>query len=219
MKKSIALAFALFLCGSQTAYAQVAENEKLFKDVMELDSHLFDEAFNQCKLNVLDKYISPDLEFFHDKGGTQNRAQFFEAIKKNICSNPDGKPIRTLVPGSSQVFPLENNGVLYGAVQMGVHRFDTKGADVAVDGCLGFGGGRGGAPEPLKDLGAHPDSGEKVVILKGRYGPYIKYAGKNITLPKEHAPEDFTLAMALPLLPAAGAKSAGKKKAPAKKKA
>lgn len=134
MKKSIALAFALFLCGSQTAYAQVAENEKLFKDVMELDSHLFDEAFNQCKLNVLDKYISPDLEFFHDKGGTQNRAQFFEAIKKNICSNPDGKPIRTLVPGSSQVFPLENNGVLYGAVQMGVHRFDTKGADVAVEG-------------------------------------------------------------------------------------
>lgn len=81
------------------------------------------------------------------------------------------------------------------------------------------GGRSGGAPEPLKDLGAHPDSGEKVVILKGRYGPYIKYAGKNITLPKEHAPEDFTLAMALPLLPAAGAKSAGKKKAPAKKAA
>jgi DNA topoisomerase-1 len=81
------------------------------------------------------------------------------------------------------------------------------------------GGRSGGAPEPLKDLGVHPDSGEKVVILKGRYGPYIKYAGKNITLPKEHAPEDFTLAMALPLLPAAGAKSAGKKKAPAKKAA
>ncbi len=88
------------------------------------------------------------------------------------------------------------------------------------------GGGRG-APEPLKDLGAHPDSGEKVVILKGRYGPYIKYAGKNITLPKEHKPEDFTLEMALPLLPAAGAKSGGKKsagksaskKAPAKKPA
>jgi len=134
MKKSIALSFALLLCGLQTAYAQVAENDKLFKDVMELDSHLFDEAFNQCKLNVLEKYIAPDLEFFHDKGGTQNRAQFLEAIKKNICSNPNGKPIRTLVAGSSQVFPMENNGVLYGAVQMGVHRFDTKGADIAVEG-------------------------------------------------------------------------------------
>lgn len=79
------------------------------------------------------------------------------------------------------------------------------------------GGGRGGAPEPLKDLGAHPDSGEKVVILKGRYGPYIKYAGKNITLPKEHKPEDFTLEMALPLLPSAGSKSGSKKKPAAKK--
>ena len=81
-------------------------------------------------------------------------------------------------------------------------------------------GGRG-APEPLKDLGAHPESNEKVVILKGRYGPYIKYAGKNITLPKEMTPEEVTMEQVMPLLPAAGGKSKGKKatgkKAPAKK--
>ncbi len=81
------------------------------------------------------------------------------------------------------------------------------------------GGGRGGAPEPLKDLGAHPESGEKVVILKGRYGPYIKYAGKNITLPKEMEPASVTMEQVLPLLPAAGAKGGAKKKAPAKKAA
>ncbi len=81
------------------------------------------------------------------------------------------------------------------------------------------GGGRGGAPEPLKDLGAHPDSGEKVVILKGRYGPYIKYAGKNITLPKDMEPASVTMEHVLPLLPAAGAKAGAKKKAPAKKAA
>ncbi len=82
------------------------------------------------------------------------------------------------------------------------------------------GGGRGGAPEPLKDLGAHPESGEKVVILKGRYGPYIKYAGKNITLPKEMAPESCTMEAVMPLLPAAGAKGkASKSKKPAAKKA
>lgn len=79
------------------------------------------------------------------------------------------------------------------------------------------GGGRGAAPEPLKDLGAHPDSGEKVVILKGRYGPYIKYAGKNITLPKDIAPEAATMESVLALLPAAGGKGGAKKKAPAKK--
>ena len=82
------------------------------------------------------------------------------------------------------------------------------------------GGGRG-APEPLKDLGLHPTSGEKVVILKGRYGPYIKYAGKNITLPKEMTPETVTMEEILPILPAAGAKAGKKsaKKAPAKKAA
>jgi len=78
-------------------------------------------------------------------------------------------------------------------------------------------GGRG-APEPLKDLGEH--NGEKVVILKGRYGPYIKYAGKNVTLPKEMTPETVSLAEVIPLLPAAGGKKGGaKKKAPAKKAA
>jgi hypothetical protein len=131
MKKSIALAFALLFCGLQTANAQVSENSKLFKDIMDLDSQIFEQGFNQCKPGVFEKYTASDLEFFHDTGGTQNRSEFLQAVKKNICSNPNGKPIRTLVAGSTQVFPLENNGVLYGAVQMGIHRFDTKGADVA----------------------------------------------------------------------------------------
>ena len=43
--------------------------------------------------------------------------------------NPNGRPVRTLVPGSTQVFILENNGVMYGAIQQGVHRFHTKGQD------------------------------------------------------------------------------------------
>lgn len=82
------------------------------------------------------------------------------------------------------------------------------------------GGGRSNTPAPLKELGEH--NGEKVVILKGRYGPYIKFAGKNITLPKEPAPEEFTLELAIPLLPevsAKGGKKAAGKKAPAKKPA
>ncbi len=80
------------------------------------------------------------------------------------------------------------------------------------------GGGRGGAPEPLKTLGEH--DGEKVVILKGRYGPYIKFAGKNITLPKDITPEDATLEAVVPLLGSGkGKKKAPSKKAPAKKTA
>ncbi|MEJ0009536.1 MAG: type I DNA topoisomerase [Alphaproteobacteria bacterium] len=92
---------------------------------------------------------------------------------------------------------------------------------IAEHAARGPGKGRASA-EPLKDLGAHPESGEKVVVLKGKYGPYIKFGGKNVTVPKGTDIEKFTLEEALPLLPAAkGAKKGGKKaaKAPAKKKA
>jgi DNA topoisomerase I len=78
-------------------------------------------------------------------------------------------------------------------------------------------GGRGGGVETLKDLGAHPETGEAVKILKGRYGPYIKFAGKNITLPKGTEAESFTLAEAIAVLPRATAKKSASKK-PAKKK-
>lgn len=91
------------------------------------------------------------------------------------------------------------------------------------------GPGRGRtAAEPLKELGEH--NGTKVVILKGRYGPYIKFEGKNITLPKDKPAEDLTLEDVVPLLgkgkakgkakaKAAPAKKATEKKAPAKKAA
>jgi DNA topoisomerase-1 len=79
------------------------------------------------------------------------------------------------------------------------------------------GGGRIGMAEVLKDLGAHPETGDKIALLKGRYGPYIKFAGKNITLPKGTEPESFTLAEAVALLPRATAKKSASKK-PAKKK-
>lgn len=73
--------------------------------------------------------------------------------------------------------------------------------------------------EPLKDLGEHPESGEKIVVLKGKYGPYIKFAKKNITVPKGTDMDSFTLADAVKLLPAAKPKKAAAKKASAKKKA
>jgi len=134
MKKLFVFTLILMLGGTQASQAQVSENTQLYKDIMALDSEVFDQGFNQCKPNIFEARTDENLEFFHDKGGTQNRKQFLEAVKRNICSNLNVKPIRTLVAGSSQVFPLDNNGVLYGAIQQGEHQFHTKGKDIAVEG-------------------------------------------------------------------------------------
>ncbi|MEM7458022.1 MAG: type I DNA topoisomerase [Pseudomonadota bacterium] len=87
-------------------------------------------------------------------------------------------------------------------------------------------GGRGNRPaaKVLKDLGAHPSSGDPVQVLEGRYGPYIKHQKTNATLPKDMQPTDVNIDQALELLAAKEAKGgkkkrATKKKAPAKKKA
>jgi DNA topoisomerase-1 len=37
----------------------------------------------------------------------------------------------------------------------------------------------------LKDLGTHPEDEKKVVLYDGKYGPYIKYGTKNISLPDD----------------------------------
>ena len=77
--------------------------------------------------------------------------------------------------------------------------------------------GRASAAAPLKELGAHPETGEAVQVMAGRYGPYVKSGKINATLPKGTAPEDMTMEAALPLL-AAKAGATPKKKAPAKAK-
>ena len=69
---------------------------------------------------------------------------------------------------------------------------------------------------PLRELGAHPDGG-LVVVMPGKFGPYVKWGKVNATLPKELPPETVTLDEALALV----AEKAGKggTKARAKPKA
>jgi len=83
--------------------------------------------------------------------------------------------------------------------------------------------GRAAGAAPLRELGAHPESGEPIQVLAGRFGPYVKCGKVNATLPKGVTPEAITLEDALPLLAAKAGKSSAKKpaakKAPAKKPA
>ena len=63
----------------------------------------------------------------------------------------------------------------------------------------------------LKQLGKHPDSGDDLVILSGRYGPYVTDGSINATLPKGTEPEDVDLDLAVDLLAKKAARKGGKK--------
>jgi DNA topoisomerase I len=63
---------------------------------------------------------------------------------------------------------------------------------------------RGG--QALKDLGAHPENGVGVKVMKGRYGPYVSDGKLNATLPKDMDPELVTMDDAVALLAARAAK-------------
>ncbi|MGB0658633.1 MAG: type I DNA topoisomerase [Mangrovicoccus sp.] len=69
---------------------------------------------------------------------------------------------------------------------------------------------------PLRELGEHPDGGD-LAVMKGRYGPYVKWGKVNATLPDGIEVDDITLDQAVDLVNEKAAKS-GKKK-PAKKAA
>ena len=50
---------------------------------------------------------------------------------------------------------------------------------------------RGG--QALKELGAHPQSGAAVKVMKGRFGPYVTDGKLNATLPRGSEPEAMTM--------------------------
>ncbi|MDA7715708.1 DNA topoisomerase I, partial [Pelagibacteraceae bacterium] len=52
----------------------------------------------------------------------------------------------------------------------------------------------------IKDLGDHPVDKKPVRIMKGQYGPYIKYKSLNATIPEEKDPTELTMEDALILI-------------------
>ncbi|MDC0473148.1 type I DNA topoisomerase [Pelagibacteraceae bacterium] len=52
----------------------------------------------------------------------------------------------------------------------------------------------------IKDLGEHPEDKKPVKIMKGQYGPYIKYKSLNATIPEEKDPTEITMEEALILI-------------------
>ena len=109
---------------ANTSSAQVAKTSELYKILKAKDSLLFNVSFNNCDISQIENLISEDFEFYHDKGGiNESKESFIDAIKNGLCVTGENSTRRELVENSLQVFPLYNNEVLYGAIQIGIHRF------------------------------------------------------------------------------------------------
>lgn len=118
-------AFCIFSCLQSAAqvpvtappYQRTVSNE-LYQAIVRADSIFFD-AYDHCKMDVIDAMISEDLEFYHDKGGlSTSKKETMDALKKNIC----GKVTRELLQGSIEVYEIAN----FGAVEMGYHGFHNN---------------------------------------------------------------------------------------------
>lgn len=78
--------------------------------------------------------------------------------------------------------------------------------------------GRGAAKPPLAELGEDPNSGGKVVVKDGRFGPYITDGTTNVTVPRGTDPQAVTAEQAYQLLSDKRAKAPAKKKRSPRKK-
>ena len=52
----------------------------------------------------------------------------------------------------------------------------------------------------IKHLGEHPEDKKPIRVMKGKFGPYIKYKSLNATIPDEKDPSDITMEEALILI-------------------
>jgi DNA topoisomerase-1 len=52
----------------------------------------------------------------------------------------------------------------------------------------------------IKDLGQHPEDKKPVRIMKGKFGPYIKYKSLNASIPEEKDPSEIIMEEALILI-------------------
>lgn len=97
----------------------------LFDALARMDSILFDASFASCNAAKANAIFADDVEFYHDQSGLAVGEQVRENTRRLTASCPrNGGITRTLIPGSVRIYPIAG----YGAVQMGVHRFDERGA-------------------------------------------------------------------------------------------
>ncbi len=124
------------------------------------------------------------------------KAQFLCSLPKSLGVNPDNQKEITLNTGRfGPYLKCENKSARIENVEeifsIGLNRAIILIAE-AKPGRM--------SSSTIKDLGEHPEDKKPVKVMKGQYGPYIKYKSLNATIPEEKDPIELTMEEALILI-------------------
>ena len=124
------------------------------------------------------------------------KAKFLCSLPKTLGINPDNQKEITLNTGRfGPYLKCENKSARIENIEeifsIGINRAITLIAE-AKPGRM--------SSSIIKDLGEHPEDKKPVRIMKGQYGPYIKYKSLNATIPEEKDPTELTMEEALILI-------------------
>ncbi|MGM9512960.1 nuclear transport factor 2 family protein [Roseateles sp. DB2] len=128
----LALIALVWTAGASAAWAQAMPEGSdglragpLFDELARLDSLLFEASFVSCDAAKANALFAEDVEFYHDKDGLSTGEQVRENTRRLTTACPARQGVvRTLIPGTLRVYPIQG----YGAMQVGAHRFDERGA-------------------------------------------------------------------------------------------
>lgn len=122
--KSINPYLLLLFLASFSLSAQVDEKSDIYKTIISRDSLLFKVGFNTCDINQFETLLTEDFEFFHDEDSISNKKKFLYNLRNGLCTPSKTYQLRRdLIPGTTEIYPLYKNKVLYGAIQIGMHQF------------------------------------------------------------------------------------------------
>ncbi len=125
-----------------------------------------------------------------------DKAKFLCSLPKSLGVNPDNQKEISLNTGRfGPYLKCENKSARLENVEdifsIGLNRAITLIAD-AKPGRM--------SSSIIKDLGEHPEDKKPVRIMKGQYGPYVKYKSLNATIPEEKDPTELNMEEALILI-------------------
>jgi DNA topoisomerase-1 len=171
--------------------------EKILEDVPDKKVTTKKKKSKKLKLNVneLLKNVSIPKGLELDSIDLE-KAQFLCSLPKSLGINPENQKEISLNTGRfGPYLKCENKSARIENIEeifsIGLNRAITLIAE-AKPGRI--------SSSIIKDLGEHPDDKKPIRVMKGQYGPYIKYKSLNATIPEEKDPTELSIEEALILI-------------------